>query len=86
MIRPMPLLVAMIDHCRRNALAVVITAIFLGIFAVTYAAGHLGLSSETDLLFSSDLPWRQRRVFGVAVLMVELVVHCGGHLAAPPPC
>ena len=38
----------------------VITAIFLGMFAVTYAAGHLGLSSETDLLFSSDLPWRQR--------------------------
>ena len=38
----------------------VVTAIFLGMFAVTYAAGHLGLSSETDLLFSSDLPWRQR--------------------------
>jgi uncharacterized protein len=56
----MHLLVSLIDHCRRNALAVVIIAIFLGIFAVAYAAGHLGLSSDTDLLFSSDLPWRQR--------------------------
>src|ERR1044071_3151620 len=60
MMRPMHLLVSLIDHCRRNALAVVVTAILLGIFAVTYAAGHLGLSSETDLLFSQDLPWRQR--------------------------
>src|SRR3954447_2656871 len=60
MMRSMHLLVSLIDRCRRNALAVVITAILLGIFAVTYAAGHLGLSSETDLLFSSDLPWRQR--------------------------
>jgi len=56
----MHLLVSLIDRCRRSALAVVVTAIFLGMFAVTYAAGHLGLSSETDLLFSQDLPWRQR--------------------------
>src|SRR3954454_265737 len=56
----MHLLVLLIDHCRRNALAVVITAILSGMFAVTYAARHLTLSSETDLLFSPDLPWRQR--------------------------
>jgi uncharacterized protein len=56
----MRLLIALIERCRRNALAVVITAILFGMFAVTYAVGHLALSSETDLLFSPDLPWRQR--------------------------
>ncbi|HEX6842371.1 MAG TPA: MMPL family transporter [Stellaceae bacterium] len=54
------LLIRLIDRCRRNALAVVVAATLLGIFALAYAATHLALSSETDLLFSPDLPWRQR--------------------------
>ncbi len=32
----------------------------LAAIAGLYAAGHLGLSSETDRLFAANLPWRQR--------------------------
>ena len=53
-------LVAVIDFCRRHAWTVVLTSAALAVLAVGYAAGHLGLNSETDRLFAADLPWRQR--------------------------
>jgi hypothetical protein len=53
-------LVAVIDYCRRHAWTVVLISVALAVLALSYAAGHLGLSSETDRLFAADLPWRQR--------------------------
>jgi len=53
-------LVAVIDLCRRKAWAIVAAGALLAGFASFYAAGHLGVDSETDRLFASNLPWRQR--------------------------
>ena len=54
------LLVGVVDYCRRRACAVVLAGLALAVFAGVYASSHLSLSSETDLLFSADLPWRKR--------------------------
>ena len=54
------ILVAVLDFCRRHARAVTLTGAALAVIALGYAAGHLGLSSETDRLFAVDLQWRQR--------------------------
>ena len=54
------LLVGLVDHCRRNALRVVLAGVFLAIFAGWYAAGHLGINTDTDQMFAASLPWRQR--------------------------
>ncbi|MBV8132376.1 MAG: MMPL family transporter [Alphaproteobacteria bacterium] len=54
------LLVDLVDFCRRNALLVVLVSAFLAIFAGWYAAGHLGINTDTDQMFASSLPWRQR--------------------------
>ena len=55
-----PRLAGLVDLCQRHAWATVLTGGLLAFLGITYAASHLGLSSETDRLFSSDLPWRQR--------------------------
>jgi hopanoid biosynthesis associated RND transporter like protein HpnN len=54
------LLVGVVDFCRRNALPVVLASALLAIFAGWYAAGHLGINTDTDQMFASSLPWRQR--------------------------
>ena len=54
------LLVGLVDFCRRNALFVVFAAVLLVIFSGWYAAGHLGITTETDEMFAASLPWRQR--------------------------
>ena len=54
------LLVRLIDGSRQNARAVVVVGAVIAAFACFYTAGHLALSSETDRLFSPNLPWRQR--------------------------
>src|SRR5438270_2547235 len=54
------LLVGLVDFCRRNALSVVLAGILLVIFSGWYASGHLGITTETDEMFSASLPWRQR--------------------------
>ena len=59
------LLVGLVDFCRRNALSVVLGAVLLVIFSGWYAAGHLGITTETDEMFAASLPWRQRaEMFG----------------------
>jgi hopanoid biosynthesis associated RND transporter like protein HpnN len=55
-----PLLVALVDRCRANALAVVLAGLCLAIFAGWFAAGHLGIDTDTDDMFAASLPWRQR--------------------------
>src|ERR1700758_4141216 len=54
------LLVGLVDFCRRNALSVVLAGVLLVIFSGWYAAGHLGITTETDEMFAASLPWRQR--------------------------
>jgi uncharacterized protein len=54
------LLVGLVDFCRRKALLVVLTSGALAVFSGWYAAGHLGITTDTDEMFSASLPWRQR--------------------------
>jgi hopanoid biosynthesis associated RND transporter like protein HpnN len=54
------LLVGLVDFCRRNALFVVLASLFLVIFSGWYAAGHLGITTDTDDMWAASLPWRQR--------------------------
>ena len=54
------LLVGLVDLCRRNALLVILGAAVLAVFAGWYAAGHLGINTDTDEMFAASLPWRQR--------------------------
>jgi uncharacterized protein len=54
------LLVGLVDRCCRKAWRVVLAAVILAAFAGWYAAGHLGISTDTDLMFAESLPWRQR--------------------------
>jgi len=54
------LLVGLVDLCRRNALRVVLVSGLLAMFAGWYAAGHLGINTDTDEMFAASLPWRQR--------------------------
>src|SRR5690242_21926537 len=53
-------LVGVINYCRRHAWTVVLISAALAALALGYAAGHLGLSSETERLFAADLTWRKR--------------------------
>jgi uncharacterized protein len=54
------LLVGLVDYCRRHGLLVVLGGLALAGFAGAYAAGHLGISTDTDEMFAQSLPWRQR--------------------------
>ena len=54
------LLVSLVDFCRRNSLVVIFGGVLLVIFSGWYAAGHLGITTDTDQMFAASLPWRQR--------------------------
>jgi hypothetical protein len=56
------LLVRLVDFSRRHALSVVCGGVLLAAFAGWIASVHLGVSTDTDLLFKASLPWRQRSV------------------------
>ncbi len=56
------LLVRLVDASRRNAALVLLGAALLAGFSGLFAAGHLGVSTDTDLMFAPSLPWRQRAV------------------------
>src|SRR5579872_6618623 len=56
------LLVGLADFSRRNALAVVLAGVLLAAFSGWMAAEHLGVSTDTDRMFSDSLPWRQRAI------------------------
>ena len=53
------LLVGLVDISRRHALYVALLGCALAIFSGFYAADHLSVSTDTDLMFSRSLPWRQ---------------------------
>ena len=54
------LLVRLVDASRRHAIGVVLGGLLLAVLSTLYSAGHLGVSTDTDLMFSASLPWRQR--------------------------
>jgi len=54
------LLIGLVDSSRRYALFFVLGGVLLAGFSGWYASGHLGVSTDTDLLFKQSLPWRQR--------------------------
>ena len=56
------LLAGIVEHSRRRAKLVTLLAFLLAALSGWYAWGHLGVSTNTDLLFSSSLPWRQREI------------------------
>lgn len=56
------LLAALVGHTRRRAPLVVIAGLLLTVLSAWYGATHLGVNTDTDALFSSALPWRQRQV------------------------
>jgi uncharacterized protein len=54
------LLVRLVDFSRRRAWPVLLGGIVLAIVAGWVASVTLGVSTDTDLLFKSSLPWRQQ--------------------------
>jgi hopanoid biosynthesis associated RND transporter like protein HpnN len=48
--------------CHRRAVLVCMIGALLAGFSALFAAGHLGVSTDTDDLFAASLPWRQRAV------------------------
>ncbi len=54
------LLVSLVDSSRRNALAFVLGGVLLAAFSAWFAMNHLGVSTDTDLMFKASLPWRQQ--------------------------
>ena len=54
------LLVRLVDLSRRFSFSVVCTGVLLAVLAGWIASVHLGVSTDTDLLFKDTLPWRQR--------------------------
>ncbi len=56
------LLAGVVGFSRRNALIAFIAGLALMAACAVYAYERLGVSTDTDLLFSSSLPWRQREI------------------------
>ena len=54
------LLVRLVDLSRRFSFSVVCAGVLLAVLASWIASVHLGVSTDTDLLFKDTLPWRQR--------------------------
>ncbi len=53
------LLVRLVDRSRRHAVLFVLAGVLLAAFSAWFASGHLGVSTDTGMLFSDRLPWRQ---------------------------
>lgn len=56
------LLVGLVDFCRRHAVLVVLVGFVLAAFSVWVAYNHLGVTTNTDVMFAQSLPWRQRAI------------------------
>ncbi len=56
------LLIRLVDFSRRHSLLVVLGGVLLALFAGWVASVHLGVSTDTDLLFKDSLPWRRQAV------------------------
>ncbi|MGD0431237.1 MAG: MMPL family transporter [Acetobacteraceae bacterium] len=56
------LLAGLVDASRRYALLVMVAALLLAVLAGVVAATHLGVSTDTDQMFSANLPWRRNAI------------------------
>ena len=56
------LLAGLVDTSRRHALLVLLAGFLLAILACGVAATHLGVSTDTDQMFSDTLPWRRNAI------------------------
>ena len=54
------LIVGLAEFSRRHALFVALGGLLLAAFSAWYAVTHLSVSTDTDRMFSSSLPWRQQ--------------------------
>lgn len=54
------LIVGVADSSQRHALAVTLGGLLFAVLACWFSASHLGVSTDTDLMFSPNLPWRQQ--------------------------
>ena len=59
---PRRLLVGLVAACHHHARLAVLVGLLLAVFAGWYSAGHLGVTTDTDQMFSASLPWRQRAI------------------------
>ena len=55
-------LVRLVGYSRRNAVAVVLGGIVLALLSGLVSYARLGVSTDTDLMFSDRLAWRQRSI------------------------
>src|SRR5580704_2197013 len=56
------LLAGLVDTSRRHALLVMIAGLLLAVLAFAVAGTRLGATTDTDQMFSSDLPWRRNAI------------------------
>ncbi len=56
------LLAALTEYCRRNAGRVLLVGLALGLLSAAASWMRLGVSTDTDKLFASSLPWRQSQI------------------------
>lgn len=54
------LIVGLVDYSRRHLWIVLLAGVLLAVFSGWFAATRLGVSTDTDLMFSETLPWRQK--------------------------
>ncbi len=55
-------LVRLVDYSRRHAVAIVLGGILLALLSGAVSSAMLGVSTDTDKMFSERLPWRQRSI------------------------
>ena len=51
---------ALVDFCRRHAGRVLLASLVLTVLGGVFAAGHLGVNTDTSKLLSPDLPWQKQ--------------------------
>ena len=54
------LLIGLVDQSRRHAVLFVLGAVLVGAFSAWFASRHLGVTTDTDAMFSPKLAWRQQ--------------------------
>ena len=54
------LIIGLAEFSRCHALPVALGGLLLALFAGFFAVTHLSVSTDTDLMFSSSLQWRQQ--------------------------
>ena len=56
------MLAAVVSRCARHARSVVLFYLLLAVAGAFYASSHLGVTTDTEKLFSDKLPWKQQEL------------------------